>query len=145
MMINKTTITQKLHLIKSLWKSHLFEKFAKLKKKLIGQHCKWTSLLLYWNKIPCFIPSEKSNAMKNSKKFCCHFTGVDFSVSSNLSLIFQTIPANNDTEHAIRRHLDRAIIARRIRIVPVSNSTRTVCMRVEVFGCPFDGLYFFRF
>ncbi|CCD69233.1 Discoidin domain-containing receptor tyrosine kinase B [Caenorhabditis elegans] len=50
----------------------------------------------------------------------------------------ETIPANNDTEHAIRRHLDRAIIARRIRIVPVSNSTRTVCMRVEVFGCPFD-------
>uniref|UniRef100_A0A8R1E1I1 receptor protein-tyrosine kinase n=1 Tax=Caenorhabditis japonica TaxID=281687 RepID=A0A8R1E1I1_CAEJA len=53
-------------------------------------------------------------------------------------LELETIPANNDTEHAIRRDLDRAIIARRIRIVPVSNSTRTVCMRVELYGCPFE-------
>ncbi|CAP32793.2 Protein CBR-DDR-2 [Caenorhabditis briggsae] len=50
----------------------------------------------------------------------------------------ETIPANNNTGNAVRRVLDRAIIARRIRIVPISNSTRTVCMRVEVYGCPFD-------
>ncbi|CAB3400341.1 unnamed protein product [Caenorhabditis bovis] len=50
----------------------------------------------------------------------------------------ETIPANNDTKNAVRRNLDRAIIARRIRIVPVSNTTRTVCMRVELFGCPYE-------
>ncbi|PAV78979.1 hypothetical protein WR25_10309 [Diploscapter pachys] len=47
------------------------------------------------------------------------------------------IPANSDTHTAVLRILGGSIIARKIRILPVSNSTRTVCMRLELYGCQY--------
>ncbi|VDO89288.1 unnamed protein product [Heligmosomoides polygyrus] len=34
--------------------------------------------------------------------------------------------------------MDAAIVVRRIRIVPLSNSTRTICLRLELYGCPYE-------
>ncbi|CAD6185278.1 unnamed protein product [Caenorhabditis auriculariae] len=50
----------------------------------------------------------------------------------------ETVPGNTDTKTPVKHVLDGGIIVRRIRIVPISNSTRTVCLRVELFGCSFD-------
>ncbi|CAI4224580.1 unnamed protein product [Auanema sp. JU1783] len=47
------------------------------------------------------------------------------------------IPGNTDTRTGVLRILNGTIIARKIRIIPVSNSTRTVCLRFEVYGCPY--------
>ncbi|CAJ0602423.1 unnamed protein product [Cylicocyclus nassatus] len=50
----------------------------------------------------------------------------------------EIIPGNSDTYTAELRVLDAPIVVRRLRIVPLSNSTRTVCLRLEVFGCIYD-------
>ncbi|CAF1078740.1 unnamed protein product [Didymodactylos carnosus] len=51
------------------------------------------------------------------------------------------IQANQNTYLAEIRILDPPIVARKLRFYPVSKQTRTVCMRVEVYGCLFtDGL-----
>ena len=39
-----------------------------------------------------------------------------------------------------KRLLPSPIIAKRIRIIPYSSRWRTVCMRIELYGCPFYGL-----
>ncbi|CAJ0576746.1 unnamed protein product, partial [Mesorhabditis spiculigera] len=51
----------------------------------------------------------------------------------------ETIPGNTDPRSSVHRELDGPIIAKQIRFVPISNRTRTVCMRVEVYGCPYTG------
>ncbi|CAJ0958118.1 unnamed protein product, partial [Mesorhabditis belari] len=51
----------------------------------------------------------------------------------------EIIDGNTDPRSSIHRELDGAIVARRIRFVPVSQRTRTVCMRVEVYGCQYRG------
>ncbi|CAF0831961.1 unnamed protein product [Didymodactylos carnosus] len=51
------------------------------------------------------------------------------------------IQGNQNTYLAEIRVLDPPIVARKLRFYPVSKQTRTVCMRVEVYGCLFtDGL-----
>lgn len=46
---------------------------------------------------------------------------------------------NINTYLAEKRSLSPSILARRVRIVPHSTRWRTVCMRVELYGCPFHG------
>ncbi|CAF3912583.1 unnamed protein product [Adineta steineri] len=51
------------------------------------------------------------------------------------------INANQNTYIGEIRQLNPPIVARRLRFYPVSKQTRTVCMRVEVYGCLFsDGI-----
>ncbi|CAD6185537.1 unnamed protein product [Caenorhabditis auriculariae] len=51
---------------------------------------------------------------------------------------------NSDTTTAVLRKLDPPIVASRIRIVPHSKQTRTVCLRAEVHGCFYsDGLMYY--
>ncbi|PIO72760.1 hypothetical protein TELCIR_05302 [Teladorsagia circumcincta] len=50
----------------------------------------------------------------------------------------QIIPGNSDTRTAEIRVLDAGIVARRIRVVPLSNTTRTICLRLELYGCPYE-------
>ncbi|CAI2357112.1 unnamed protein product [Caenorhabditis sp. 36 PRJEB53466] len=50
---------------------------------------------------------------------------------------------NFDTTTPVIRVLDPPIVASRIRIVPASKSTRTVCMRAEVHGCKHDGVIYY--
>ncbi|KJH47043.1 hypothetical protein DICVIV_06895 [Dictyocaulus viviparus] len=45
---------------------------------------------------------------------------------------------NSDTRTAEVRALDAPIIVRRVRIVPLSNTTRTVCLRLELYGCVYE-------
>jgi len=44
-----------------------------------------------------------------------------------------------NTYSAEKRVLSLTILAKRIRIIPYSSRWRTVCMRVELYGCPFHG------
>ncbi|CAF3471573.1 unnamed protein product [Rotaria socialis] len=51
------------------------------------------------------------------------------------------IRANQNTYIGEIRHLNPPIVAKRLRFYPVSKQIRTVCMRVEVYGCLFsDGI-----
>ncbi|UJR28723.1 hypothetical protein I4U23_009952 [Adineta vaga] len=51
------------------------------------------------------------------------------------------IHANQNTYMGEIRPLNPPIVARRLRFYPVSKQTRTVCMRIEVYGCLFsDGI-----
>ncbi|KIH46182.1 hypothetical protein ANCDUO_23767 [Ancylostoma duodenale] len=54
-------------------------------------------------------------------------------------LCFGVIPGNSDTRTPELRVLDAPLILRRLRVVPLSNSTRTVCLRLELYGCPYEG------
>jgi len=48
----------------------------------------------------------------------------------------EVMTANTNTYVAEKRDLDPIILARKIRFYPYSHHRRTVCMRVEVYGCP---------
>nr|CDJ91912.1 Coagulation factor 5 8 type and Tyrosine protein kinase domain containing protein [Haemonchus contortus] len=50
----------------------------------------------------------------------------------------EIIPGNSDTRTAEVRVLDAGIVVRRIRVVPLSNTTRTVCLRLELYGCSYE-------
>ncbi|CAF1024694.1 unnamed protein product [Rotaria sordida] len=49
------------------------------------------------------------------------------------------INGNINTYLAEKRLLSSPILAKRIRIVPYSQRWRTVCMRIELYGCPYYG------
>ncbi|TKR80107.1 hypothetical protein L596_014236 [Steinernema carpocapsae] len=51
----------------------------------------------------------------------------------------EIIEGNSDTRSAVLRVLDGGVVAKTLRIMPVSEVTRTVCMRVEVYGCTYRG------
>ncbi|KAG8185374.1 hypothetical protein JTE90_023119 [Oedothorax gibbosus] len=53
----------------------------------------------------------------------------------------ETLKGNTNTYTVVKRKLNPAVIATKIRFIPFSIHVRTVCMRVEVYGCPWqDGL-----
>ncbi|VDM97485.1 unnamed protein product [Thelazia callipaeda] len=49
----------------------------------------------------------------------------------------EVISGNSDTQSTVLRALNGGIVARNIRVIPVSESTRTVCMRIELYGCTY--------
>ena len=56
--------------------------------------------------------------------------------------IFQNFEGNTNTYIAELREVNPPIIARRIRFVPTSEHSRTVCMRVELYGCHWNGKFY---
>uniref|UniRef100_A0A0K0ER77 receptor protein-tyrosine kinase n=1 Tax=Strongyloides stercoralis TaxID=6248 RepID=A0A0K0ER77_STRER len=50
------------------------------------------------------------------------------------------IKANTDTRTSVLTPLDGSIIASRIRLYPLSYKTRTVCLRLELHGCRYNGV-----
>uniref|UniRef100_A0A0N4Z133 receptor protein-tyrosine kinase n=1 Tax=Parastrongyloides trichosuri TaxID=131310 RepID=A0A0N4Z133_PARTI len=50
------------------------------------------------------------------------------------------IKANTDTRTSVLIPLDGSIIASRIRLYPLSPKTRTVCLRLELHGCRYNGV-----
>ncbi|WKY15530.1 hypothetical protein Q1695_000762 [Nippostrongylus brasiliensis] len=51
---------------------------------------------------------------------------------------------NYDTTTAVKRALDPPLFASKLRIVPHSRQTRTICLRVELYGCVHDdGLLYY--
>ena len=53
----------------------------------------------------------------------------------------EIIKGNINTYLAAKTELNPPIIASKIRILPYSYHRRTVCMRVEIYGCAFRGNY----
>jgi hypothetical protein len=57
----------------------------------------------------------------------------------------QIITGNSDTQSPVLRWLDGGFVAKLVRLIPVSESIRTVCLRFELYGCPFKGRELFAF
>lgn len=54
----------------------------------------------------------------------------------------QLLPANDDVNKAVKNELSPPIVgANVIRILPYSQHLRTVCLRFELHGCPYDGKF----
>jgi hypothetical protein len=51
----------------------------------------------------------------------------------------QVLPGNANTYSVANNSLDPALIASKIRLAPYSDHPRTVCLRVGLRGCPFNG------
>ena len=52
---------------------------------------------------------------------------------------FQVIQGNVDTYDVVLKDLRPPVIARYIRVIPVTEQPMTVCMRVELYGCVWSG------
>ena len=50
----------------------------------------------------------------------------------------QVIQGNRNTYMANKQSLQPAVVASRVRFLPHSRHPRTVCMRVELYGCPYN-------
>ena len=61
------------------------------------------------------------------------------SCCNNLILLLQVFTGNSNTYIAELREVRPPIVARKIRIVPYSTHKRTLCMRVEIYGCVWKG------
>ncbi|XP_049784959.1 discoidin domain-containing receptor 2-like [Schistocerca cancellata] len=48
----------------------------------------------------------------------------------------KVLRGNSNTYLAVRQQLELPFVASRVRFMPYSQHTRTVCMRVELYGCP---------
>ncbi|KAK9499609.1 hypothetical protein O3M35_002624 [Rhynocoris fuscipes] len=53
------------------------------------------------------------------------------------------LPGNANTYTVVEQKVDPILIASKIRFIPYSVHLRTVCMRVDVLGCPWQGRYYF--
>ena len=50
----------------------------------------------------------------------------------------EVYPANTDTYSLVTVQLSQAIETRKIRVIPVSDHPRAVCLRLELYGCQID-------
>lgn len=57
----------------------------------------------------------------------------------NLYFFFQLIEGNKNTYASVINDLHPPIITRYIRLLPITKLSPTVCMRVELYGCPWEG------
>lgn len=55
--------------------------------------------------------------------------------------LIEVLDGNEDTVTTVRQNLDPPIVASTIRIVPYSTYARTMCLRVEFYGCPYNGQF----
>lgn len=49
--------------------------------------------------------------------------------------------ANVNTYASVVNDLYPPIITRFLRLIPVTDAMHTVCMRIELFGCPWQGMF----
>lgn len=68
----------------------------------------------------------------------CSYTTVHMELLIRTS-ISQVIQGNIDTYDVVLKDLRPPIIARFIRVIPVTELPMTVCMRVELYGCVWYG------
>lgn len=57
------------------------------------------------------------------------------------SVLLQVIEGNSNTYLGSKRELDPPVWASKIRFIPYSYHRRTVCMRVEIYGCYWNGRF----
>ena len=65
-----------------------------------------------------------------------------YTVTIQLRIFPQILPGNQDTFTVEKNVLNPPIVASAIRILPYSNHSRTVCLRMGIKGCPFTGEFF---
>ena len=58
---------------------------------------------------------------------------------SKLYSLSQLFEGNNDANSIIATHIGPPIIALAFRIVPVVKYVQSVCLRLEVYGCEWEG------
>lgn len=56
---------------------------------------------------------------------------------------FQVLRGNSNTYLVEKQKLDLPFVASKVRFVPYSQHPRTVCMRVEIYGCIWERKYFY--
>ena len=54
-------------------------------------------------------------------------------------MCFQMLTGNVNTFVAETRVVSPPIVARKVRVVPYSSHPRTVCLRLELYGCTWKG------
>ncbi|XP_026476232.1 discoidin domain-containing receptor tyrosine kinase B-like, partial [Ctenocephalides felis] len=50
----------------------------------------------------------------------------------------KVLTGNSNTYLVVRQELELPFVASRVRFIPYSEHPRTVCMRVEIYGCPWE-------
>jgi len=58
-----------------------------------------------------------------------------------VSWLLQVFAGNSNTYIAELREINPPIIARRIRLIPHSSHPRTICLRLELYGCLWRGSF----
>lgn len=53
-------------------------------------------------------------------------------------VLLQVLAGNTNTYLVVSQELELPFVASRVRFIPYSLHTRTVCMRVELYGCPWE-------
>lgn len=54
-------------------------------------------------------------------------------------MCFQLIEGNKNAYASVINDLHPPVITRYVRLIPVTVLSTTVCMRVELYGCPWEG------
>lgn len=57
--------------------------------------------------------------------------------------LFQVLRGNSNTYLVEKQKLDLPFVASKVRFVPYSQHPRTVCMRVEIYGCIWERKHFY--
>ncbi|KAH0998943.1 hypothetical protein HUJ04_005343, partial [Dendroctonus ponderosae] len=53
----------------------------------------------------------------------------------------KVLTGNTNTYLVVRQRLELPFVASKVRFIPYSEHPRTVCMRVELYGCPWERKY----
>ncbi|XP_069039259.1 discoidin domain-containing receptor 2 isoform X2 [Lepisosteus oculatus] len=92
------------------------------------------------------VGTQGRHARGNGKEFARTYR-LDYSRDGELWISWRSrtgvkvIEGNNNPYDSVIKDLHPPIIARYLRVIPVTNVPTTVCMRVELYGCPWhDGL-----
>lgn len=54
------------------------------------------------------------------------------------------LEGNTNTYTVVEQKVDPILVASKVRFIPYSTHVRTVCMRVDLLGCPWHGKYYLR-
>ena len=73
------------------------------------------------------------NWLKLEKCFGCRHHGL-----MAVCVLLQVLAGNTNTYLVVSQELELPFVASRVRFIPYSLHTRTVCMRVELYGCPWE-------
>ena len=58
-----------------------------------------------------------------------------------MCLCLQVLTGNSNTYLVAQQELALPFVATKVRFIPYSEYPRTVCMRVELYGCPWEREY----
>ncbi|KRZ69984.1 Discoidin domain-containing receptor 2, partial [Trichinella papuae] len=114
------------------------------------QTCPWTLMLL--NTTTMTLISRKTachqltgRLISNVKPITTSESGLPVIIAYHYSkspycftnILHSVLQGNNDTSSAVKREIDSPFVASKLRIIPWSEHTRTVCIRFELYGCSF--------